>query len=80
MNTVAVVNILLMLPGLITGIESVISEKGKGVEKLEMIINAITPLIPPDQFPDFVSNVLPKIKTWVGILVSLYNVGGLFRK
>lgn len=80
MNPLLVVQILTVLPSLITNIESLLPGKAQGEKKLEVILNAVMPLIPAEHLAEFSASVLPKIKMYVAVLVALYNLTGLFKK
>lgn len=80
MNPQLVLQIVAMVPSLVATIESISPASGQGPEKLEAVVNAVAPLVPAEQFPDFTANVLPKIKTYIAALVAMYKLAGLFKK
>lgn len=80
MNPMLVVQILTMLPSLITNIESLLPGKAQGEKKLDVVLNAVLPLIPAEHLAEFSANVLPKIKMYVAVLVAMYNLTGFFKK
>jgi hypothetical protein len=80
MNPLLILQIITMLPALVAAIESILPVSGQGPEKLEAVVNAVTPLVPAEEFPDFAENVLPKIKTYVAVLVTFYKFCGFFKR
>jgi hypothetical protein len=80
MNPLLILQILMMLPSLVAVIESIVPVSDQGPEKLKVVVNAVTPLVPAEEFPDFEANVLPKIEKFVAVLVVLYKLAGFFKR
>jgi len=79
MDTTTLARILEKLPALIQSTEFVITEGGKGPDKLNAVLQAILALVPPEKVEEFMNKTWPKVQAHVTVLVEFYKFVGYFK-
>jgi hypothetical protein len=79
MDATTLARIMEKLPALIQSTEAVITEGGKGPEKLNAVLQALLALVPPEMMDEFMHKTWPKVQAHVTVLVEFYKFVGYFK-